>query len=397
MGDVDSKASAPDLAAALDFLKLDADLAEAERATRDTLARWVEREALPLIGPCFEAQRFPHELVPALAGLGVFGATIEGYGCAGLNAVSYGLMCRELERGDSALRSLVSVQSSLCMGPIHAFGSESQKQRWLPRMARGEIIGCFGLTEPHGGSDPQSLRTTARRQGGDWVLSGAKMWITNGTLADLALIWARTESGIRGFLIERGTPGFTAQEIGHKFSLRASNTAALYLDEVRVPDEAQLPEALGLKAALLCLSQARFGICWGVLGAAQACLEEALTHAAGRTLFGRTLTETQSVQIRLAGMVRALAGAQLLALRLGRLKEAGRLTPEQISLGKWNNCRAALDIARDCRDLLGAAGITTEHVAIRHMLNLETVVTYEGTETIHQLSVGRALTGLSAF
>jgi glutaryl-CoA dehydrogenase len=397
MGDTDSKASGPDLAAALDFLRLDADLADAERLTRDAVARWVDEYLLPVIGPCFETPRFPRELLPSLAGLGVLGATIEGYGCAGLNDLSYGLICRELERGDSALRSFVSVQSSLCMGPIHAYGSESQKQRWLPGMARGEIIGCFGLTEPQGGSDPQAMRTTARRHGADWVLNGAKMWITNGTLADVALVWAQTEAGIRGFLVERGTPGFSAREIAHKFSLRASDTAALFLDEVRLPDAAQLPQAQGLKAALSCLSHARFGICWGVIGAAQACLGEALAHVAERRLFGRVLTETQAVQIRLADMVRTLAGAQLLAVRLGRLKEAGRLTPEQISLGKWSNCRAALDIARECRDLLGAAGISAEHATIRHMLNLETVATYEGTQTIHQLAVGRAVTGVSAF
>jgi glutaryl-CoA dehydrogenase len=387
----------PDVARALDFLQLDAELSEEERLVRDAVARLVDERVLPIIGSCFEAQRFPRELVPALAAQGLLGATLAGYGCAGLNPVSYGLICRELERGDSALRSFVSVQSSLCMYPIHAYGSEAQKQAWLPRMARGEAIGCFGLTEPHGGSDPQDMRTTARRQGGDWVLKGAKMWITNATLADVALIWAQTESGIRGFLVERGTPGFSAQAIEHKFSLRASATAALFLDDVRLPDRALLPLAQGLKAALRCLSHARYGICWGVLGAAQACIAEALEHASTRTLFGRPLTHTQTVQIRLAEMVRKLAGAQLLALRLGRLEEQQRLTPEQISLGKWNNSRVALDIARDCRDLLGGAGITAEHVAIRHMLNLETVVTYEGTETIHQLSVGRALTGVSAF
>jgi len=259
MGDAHLKASAPNLAAALDFLQLDADLAEAEKLTGQAVARWVQERALPLIGPCFESHRFPRELLPSLAELGVLGATLEGYGCAGLNDVSYGLICRELERGDSALRSFVSVQSSLCMLPIHAYGSELQRQRWLPPMARGELIGCFGLTEAQGGSDPQSMRTTARRHGGDWVLSGAKMWITNGTLADVALIWAQTEEGIRGFLIERATPGFSAQEIGHKFSLRASDTAALFLDEVRVPEAARLPQAQGLKAALRCLSHARYG------------------------------------------------------------------------------------------------------------------------------------------
>jgi len=383
--------------AALDFLQLDLELNDDERLVRDAVARLVDERVLPIIGRCFEEQRFPQELVPQLAQLGVLGATLEGYGCAGLNAISYGLICRELERGDSALRSFVSVQSSLCMYPIHAYGSEAQKQHWLPRLARADVIGCFGLTEPHGGSDPTQMKTVARRDGDHWVLSGAKMWITNGSIADLAVVWAQTHEGVRGFLVERGTRGFSAQEIAHKFSLRASVTAALFLDEVRLPLEALLPGALGIKGPLACLSHARYGICWGAVGAAQACLAEALEHVAQRELFGRPLSHTQAVQIRLAQMTRQLAGAQLLAFRLGRLKERGSLTPAQISLGKWNNCRVALDIARDCRDLLGAAGISAEHAAIRHMLNLEGVITYEGTEAIHQLSIGRALTGVSAF
>jgi glutaryl-CoA dehydrogenase len=382
---------------ALDYLRLDDELAEDETLVRDAVARLVDERVLPIIGECFETGRFARELLPALAELGVFGCTLEGYGCAGLSAISYGLICRELERGDSALRSFVSVQSSLCMYPIHAFGSEQQKQQWLPRMARGEVIGCFGLTEPHGGSDPANMRTTARRDGDDWVLSGSKMWITNGHIADLAVVWALTPDGMRGFLVERGTRGFTSEEIKHKFSLRASNTGALFFDQVRLPGEAALPGASGIKAALSCLSQARYGICWGVLGAAQACLAEALAHAGERVLFGRPLSHTQAVQIRLAEMVRKLAGAQLLALHLGRLKQRDALSAAQISLGKWNNCRIALDIARDCRDLLGGAGISVEHVAIRHLLNLESVVTYEGTETIHQLTVGRAVTGIAAF
>jgi glutaryl-CoA dehydrogenase len=327
----------------------------------------------------------------------VFGSTLSGYGCAGLSSVSYGLSCRELERGDSALRSLLSVQSSLCMYPIFVYGSESQKQRWLPAMARGQVLGCFGLTESQGGSDPAHMRTSARRAGADWVLNGAKMWITNGPITDVALVWAQTPDGIRGFLVERGTRGFTAQEIAHKFSLRASSTGALFFDEVRLPESALLPGALGVKAPLSCLTQARYGICWGALGAAQACLGEALSYASERVLFGRALAHTQAVQIRLAEMVRALSTAQLLALQLGRLKDRDCLRPTQVSLGKWNNCRTALQIARDCRDLLGGAGISLEHVAIRHLLNLETVVTYEGTETIHQLALGRALTGVAAF
>jgi glutaryl-CoA dehydrogenase len=388
---------APPTESALDYLRLDDELGEDERLVRDAVARLVDERVLPIIGECFETGRFARELLPGLAELGVFGCTLQGYGCAGLGGISYGLICRELERGDSALRSFVSVQSSLCMYPIHAFGSEQQKQYWLPRMARAEAIGCFGLTEPQGGSDPATMRTTARRDGDAWVLSGSKMWITNGHIADLAVIWAQTPDGMRGFLVERGTRGFTSGEIKHKFSLRASNTGALFFDNVRLPAEAALPGAIGIKAPLSCLSQARYGICWGVIGAAQACLAEALAHAGERVLFGRPLSHTQAVQIRLAEMVRKLAGAQLLALQLGRLKERNSLSAAQISLGKWNNSRVALEIARDCRDLLGGAGISVEHVAIRHMLNLESVVTYEGTETIHQLSIGRAVTGSSAF
>lgn len=382
---------------ALDFLGLDEQLDEEERITRDAVARFVDQRVLPIISDCFESGRFPRELIPALAELGVFGSSLSGYGCAGLSGISYGLICRELERGDSGLRSLVSVQSSLCMYPIFTYGSEEQKQQWLPPMARGEVLGCFGLTESHGGSDPANMRTTARRAGDDWVLNGSKMWITNAPVADLAVLWARAPDGIRGFLVERGTRGFSAQEVSHKFSLRASSTGALFLDEVRVPARAALPRAVGIKGPLSCLTQARYGIAWGVIGAAQACLSEALMYARERSLFGRTLVHTQAVQIRLAEMVRSLAAAQLLALQLGRLKQRDRLRPTQVSLGKWNNCRAALQIARDCRDLLGGAGITLEHVAIRHLLNLETVVTYEGTETIHQLSLGRAITGVGAF
>ncbi len=382
---------------ALDFLALDEQLDEEERITRDAVARFVDQRVLPIIADCFENGRFPRELIPTLAELGVFGSSLSGYGCAGLSAISYGLICRELERGDSGLRSLVSVQSSLCMYPIFTYGSEEQKQHWLPAMARGEVLGCFGLTESHGGSDPANMRTSARRAGDDWVLNGSKMWITNAPVADLAVVWAQAPDGIRGFLVERGTRGFTAQEVAHKFSLRASSTGALFLDEVRVPQWAALPRAVGIKAPLSCLTQARYGIAWGVIGAAQACLSEALMYTRERSLFGRALIHTQAVQIRLAEMVRSLATAQLLAQQLGHLKQRDQLRPTQVSLGKWNNCRAALQIARECRDLLGGAGITLEHVAIRHLLNLETVVTYEGTETIHQLTLGRAVTGVAAF
>jgi len=381
----------------LDYLRLDDELTDDEKLVRDSVGRFVDERVLPIIGDCFEHSRFPKELIPAIAELGVLGSSLDGYGCAGLNAVSYGLICRETERGDSALRSFVSVQSSLCMYPIHAYGSEAQKQKWLPRMARGEVIACFGLTESHGGSDPGNMKTNARRTADGWVLNGSKMWITNGYVADLAVVWARTPEGVRGFLVERGTRGFTSEEIKHKFSLRASATGALFFDEVHLPADAMLPAGIGIKAPLSCLSHARFGICWGAIGAAQACIAEALTHANERVMFGRPLSHTQAVQIRLAEMVRKLATAQLLALQLARLKDRGELTPTAVSLGKWNNCRIAIDIARDCRDLLGGAGISCEHVAIRHMLNLESVITYEGTETIHQLSVGRAITGVNAF
>jgi glutaryl-CoA dehydrogenase len=283
------------------------------------------------------------------------------------------------------------------MYPIWSYGSEAQKQQYLPRMARGELIGCFGLTEPHGGSDPANMKTRARRSGGDWLISGSKMWITNGAIADTCICWADTEEGVRGFIIDKGTPGFTATEIEHKFSLRASHTGALFFDEVRVPESQRLPGAAGLKGPLSCLTQARYGIAWGVIGAAQACLAELIDYTATRELFGRPLAQNQAIQVRLAEMARGITTAQMLALQLGRLKEQGALKPVQVSLAKWNNCRMALDVARDCRDMLGAAGISAEYGPIRHMLNLESVITYEGTETVHQLAVGRELTGRSAF
>jgi glutaryl-CoA dehydrogenase len=381
----------------LDLFAIRGSLTDEERLIQDSVARFVAAEGTPRIRSCFEQHRFPRELIPGLANLGVLGAGIQGYDCAGLNAISQGLICQELERGDSALRSFVSVQSSLCMHAIHAFGSDAQRLQYLPRMARGEVIGCFGLTEAQGGSDPANLRTRARPEGDDWVLNGAKLWITNGSIADLAVIWANTAAGLRGFLVDTGSPGFEATPIENKMSLRASDTAALYLSDVRVPAHALLPAAEGLRAALSCLNQARYGIAWGVLGAAQDCLQTVLEYTKSRELFGRALAATQSVQIRLADMARRITTAQLLALQLGRLKDGGKLLPAQISLAKWNNVRMALEIARDCRDLLGAAGISAEYSAIRHLLNLESVVTYEGTQTIHQLSVGRALTGFSAF
>jgi glutaryl-CoA dehydrogenase len=381
----------------LDLYGVRAMLTEDEQMVQDSVGRLVDAEVLPIIRRCFEEHRFPKELVPKLAALGLLGSSLEGYGCAGLNAISYGLICRELERGDSALRSFVSVQSSLCMYPIHAFGSDVQKEKYLPRMAQGELIGCFGLTEPHGGSDPSNMKTHAKKVGSNWVINGAKMWITNGAIADLAVVWAQTDEGIRGFIIEKGIKGFSAPEIENKFSLRASVTSALFFDHVTVPQENMLPGVVGLKGPLSCLTQARYGITWGVIGAAQACLAELLEYTKTRVLFGKPLAQTQAVQLRLADMARRITTAQLLSLQLGRLKDQGAMTPAHVSLAKWNNCRMALDIARDCRDLLGGAGISAEFSPIRHMLNLESVITYEGTETIHQLTIGRELTGLSAF
>ncbi len=373
-------------------------LSDEERAVQEAVARFTDERVLPIIGDCFDQGRFPKELVPEIASLGLLGSSLpEEYGCAGLNAVSYGLICQELERGDSGLRSFVSVQSSLCMYPIYAYGSEEQRRQWLPRMAAGEVIGCFGLTEPHGGSDPANMKTHAKKDGGDWVINGSKMWITNGNVADIAIVWAQTEEGIQGFIVEKGTPGFTAQEIKHKMSLRASVTSSLFFDNVRVPDSSRLPNVKGLKGPLGCLTQARYGITWGPVGAAIACLDEALNYSKERILFGRPVAATQSAQIKLAEMARRITLAQLLVLQLGRLKDAGTMQPQQVSLAKWNNCRMAIDIARECRDLLGGAGITTEHAAIRHALNLESVITYEGTETVHQLVIGRELTGINAF
>ena len=373
-------------------------LSEEERAVQDTVARFTDERVRPIIGEAFDQGRFPKELVSEIADLGLLGSSLpEKYGCAGLNGVSYGLICQELERGDSGIRSFVSVQSSLCMYPIYAYGSEEQRMRWLPDMAAGKVIGCFGLTEPHGGSDPANMKTNAKRDGDDWVLNGSKMWITNGNLADIAIVWAQTDEGIQGFLLEKGMPGFTAQEIKHKMSLRASVTSALFFDNVRVPDSSRLPNVKGLKGPLGCLTQARYGITWGPIGAAIACLDEALNYSKERILFNRPVAATQSAQIKLAEMARRITLAQLLSLQRAGVLEPAELQPQQVSLAKWNNCRMAIDIARECRDLLGGAGITTEHAAIRHALNLESVITYEGTETVHQLVIGRELTGISAF
>jgi len=383
--------------AAPDFYDIESLLTDDERHVRDAVARFVDESVLPIIGECFEKERFPSELLPQMGELGLFGPTLPDYGCAGLTNVAYGLIMQELERGDSGIRSFASVQSGLVMYPIHTWGSDEQKQRWLPAMARGDAIGCFGLTEPDGGSDPGAMKTRAVREGDGWVINGAKMWITSGSMADVAVVWVMTDKGLRGFLIEKGTPGYTTRNIPHKFSLRASETSELFFDNCRVPEANRLPGAMGLASPLNCLTQARYGIAWGAIGAASACYREALGFARERILFDEALIHKQAVQLRLSRMLQQITAAQLLAHRLGRLKDEGRMHHTQVSLAKWNNVRAALDIARDVRDLLGAGGITVEHQAIRHMLNLESVITYEGTETIHQLAVGREITGVAAF
>lgn len=381
----------------VDLFDINSLLSEEEQIVRDNVSRFVDDNVKPIIQECFESHSFPKELIKPIAELGLLGSSIEGYDCAGMNSISYGLICQELERGDSGVRSFVSVQSSLVMYPIFTFGSDEHKEEWLPKLAKAEAIGCFGLTESQGGSDPANMKTHAKKDGDDWVINGSKMWITNGSIADLALIWANTEDGIRGFLVETSTPGFTANEIDNKFSLRASITSELFLDNVRVPNKNMLPEVVGLKGPLSCLTQARYGISWGAIGAAEACLEELIEYTKTRVLFDRALNENQAIQIRLADMQRRITNAGLLSHRLGQLKDQGKMNPTQVSLAKWNNVRMALDVARDCRDMLGGSGISAEYVPIRHMLNLESVITYEGTETIHQLAVGRALTGKNAF
>ncbi len=381
----------------LDFLDLDHLLADEERAVRDTVRDWVRERVLPGIETWFETGEFPLEVAKELGAMGLLGMHLTGYECAGSNAVSYGLACLELEAGDSGFRSFVSVQGSLCMFPIWKFGSEEQKERWLPQMARGEVIGCFGLTEPDVGSDPGRMRTSARRDGDDWVLSGTKMWITNGSVADLAIVWARTDDGIRGFLVPTETPGFSANDVHRKLSLRASVTSELVLDEVRLPADAVLPGVSGLKGPLSCLSEARFGIVWGSMGAARACFESALGYATTRVQWGKPIGGFQLTQRKLADMAVELNKGTLLALHLGRMKDEGRLAPQHVSMGKLNNVREALEIAREARTILGASGITLEYPVIRHMNNLESVLTYEGTTEIHTLILGEALTGLRAF
>ncbi|HJP72938.1 MAG TPA: acyl-CoA dehydrogenase family protein [Pseudonocardiaceae bacterium] len=380
-----------------DYLDLDAELTEEERAVRDTVRDFARAELAPQVSDWYERGTLPADLGKQFAKLGLLGMHLTGYGCAGTSATAYGVACRELEAIDSGLRSFVSVQGSLAMFAIHHWGSEEQRQEWLPGMATGDAIGCFGLTEPEAGSDPGSMRTHARRDGADWVLNGAKMWITNGTLAQVAIVWAQTEDGIRGFVVPTGTPGFAAHEIHRKLSLRASITAELTLEDVRLPAEAMLPEVRGLKGPLSCLNEARFGIVWGAVGAARACYTEALQYSLQRTQFDKPLAAFQLTQRKLAEMVLAVNNAGLVAARLGRLKDAGTIEPAQISYGKLNNVRSALDVARNARGLLGAAGITLDHSVMRHMVNLETVSTYEGTEEMHALSIGAAVTGVPAF
>ncbi|HEY8371485.1 MAG TPA: acyl-CoA dehydrogenase family protein [Pseudonocardiaceae bacterium] len=380
-----------------DFLALDSLLTDVERDVRDTVRNYAQQELAPHVTDWFERGTLPREIAKGLGRLGLLGMHLEGYGCAGLNAVSYGVACRELEAVDSGLRSFVSVQGSLAMQAIHRWGSEEHRREWLPRMASGEAIGCFGLTEPDAGSDPGSMRTHARRDGTDWVLNGTKMWITNGTLADVAVIWAQTDEGVRGFVVPTDTPGFTANEVKHKLSMRASATAELVLDEVRLPQDAVFPEVRGLRGPLTCLNEARFGIVWGVVGAARACYEAALEYSTTRQQFGRPLAGFQLTQRKLADMLVEVNRAGLLALHLGRLKEAGQLHHNQVSLGKMANVRAALEVARTARTILAANGITLEYPVLRHAANLETVLTYEGTEEIHALSLGAAVTGVNAF
>lgn len=381
----------------VDFLELDGLLSSEDRAIGQTVCDYARTELAPHIADWYELGAIPGDVVQGLGKLGVLGMHLEGYGCAGTSATAYGIACRELEAIDSGLRSLVSVQGSLAMFAIHRWGTEEQRQEWLPRMATGEAIGCFGLTESDAGSDPSSMRTWAKRDGDDWVLNGSKMWITNGTIADVAVIWAQTDSGIRGFVVPTRSAGFTAHEITRKLSLRASVTAELALDNVRLPHAAVFSEARGLKGPLSCLNEARYGIAWGAVGVARACFQTALDYSVTRLQFGRPLAGFQLTQRKLADMSIAVSNAALTALQLGRLKDARRITPEQVSHGKLANVHAALEVARSARAMLGAAGITLDHCVMRHMTNLETVATYEGTEEMHALAIGRALTGIAAF
>jgi glutaryl-CoA dehydrogenase len=380
-----------------DFLQVDDLLTDEDRAIRDTVRDFAQSELAPHVAEWYDEGTLPDDLGPRLGKLGLLGMHLEGYGCAGTSATAYGVACRELEAVDSGLRSFVSVQGSLAMFAIHRWGTEEQKDEWLPRMATGEALGCFGLTEPDAGSDPGSMKTRARKEGADWVLNGSKMWITNGTLADVAIVWAQTDEGIRGFVVPTDSQGFGAHKIQRKLSLRASVTAELSFDDLRLPASAAFPEVRGLKGPLSCLNEARYGILWGVVGAARACLEESLAYTAEREQFGRALSSFQLTQRKLALMTVAVNNASLVAWRLGALKDAGALTPIQVSYGKYANVRAALEVAREARTTLGGAGITLDHTVMRHMNNLETVMTYEGTEEMHLLSIGADLTGTPAF
>ena len=380
-----------------DLLRIDDELTDDERLVRDTVRKFTADQIMPNIADWFEAGTVPKELFPELGQLGLLGMHLSGYGSAGMGAVAYGVACRELEAADSGLRSMVSVQGSLAMFPIWKYGSDEQKDEWLPRMSGGRAIGCFGLTEADHGSDPSGMKTHAKRNGADWILSGSKMWITNGGIADIAVVWAGTDNGIRGFLVPRGARGFSTRNIHKKLSLRASVTSVLHLDDVRLPGSAVLPGVQGLKGPLSCLSEARFGILWGVTGAARTCFESAADYARTRDQFGRKIGGFQLTQRKLAWMLADLQRAQLLALHLGRLKEAGKITPEQVSLGKMSNVRTAIDVAREARTVLGANGVTLEYPVLRHANNLESVLTYEGTEEIHTLALGQAITGISAY
>ena len=381
----------------LDFLDMAGLLSDSERLVAKTVREFVANRVLEGIGGWWDAGEFPDHLVPEMAAMGMFGMHLEGYGCAGMGPVEYGMAAMELEAGDSGLRSFISVQGSLCMFPIHEYGSEEQKQEWLPRMARGEVIGCFGLTEPDAGSDPGAMRTSARRVAGDWVIDGAKAWITNGGVADLAVIWARTPEGVRGFLVPTDAPGFSAHPVDRKASMRASVTSNLILDGVRIPEEMMLPGVASMRGPLSCLTEARLGIVFGAIGAARACYEAALRYASERSQFGVPISSFQLTQAKLVEMMVAVQRGTLLAIRIGRLREEGRLTPEQVSVGKYNNVGDALSVARTARSILGANGITLDYPVMRHMANLETVYTYEGTQEIHTLILGQALTGVAAF
>ena len=386
-----------------DFFDVDSLLSEEERTIRDTVRAWVEDQLIPIIGDCYIAGRFPKELIPGIAGLGMLGANLpEEYGCAGLNSVAYGLIMQELERGDSGIRSFASVQGALVMYPIHAFGSDEQKRRWLPALAAGKDIGCFGLTEPDFGSNPSGMITTARETKEGWVLNGAKMWITNGSQATVAIIWAKTgdlkdTKSIRGFIVPTATKGFSARDQKGKLSLRASDTSELVLQDVQLPKDAVLPGSGGIKSPLMCLTQARYGIAWGAIGAAMACYDEAVRYARNRVMFGRPIGQTQIQQVRLAEMLTEITKAQLLVVQLGRLKDRGTMRPEQVSLAKRNNVHMACECAREARRLLGANGILAEYHSMRHLANLESVYTYEGTHDMHSLILGEAITGLAAF